>query len=53
MPLLPHQQNAINKSVAAYKGGQTRQYLVHAMSLGKTYGRRRFGFDHQDRCRES
>ncbi len=37
MPLLPHQQNAIDKSISAFNAGRTRQYLAHAMSLGKTY----------------
>ena len=34
--LYPYQQNAIDKSIAAYKAGRKRQYIAHATGLGKT-----------------
>jgi superfamily II DNA or RNA helicase len=34
--LREYQQNAISKSIAAYKAGRRRQFIAHATGLGKT-----------------
>ena len=34
--LREYQQNAINKSIAAYQAGRKRQFIAHATGLGKT-----------------
>ena len=34
--LREYQQNAISKSIAAYKTGRKRQFIAHATGLGKT-----------------
>jgi len=34
--LREYQQNAINKSIAAYRAGRKRQFIAHATGLGKT-----------------
>ena len=34
--LREYQQNAISKSIAAYKAGRKRQFIAHATGLGKT-----------------